>query len=350
VSLAIDIQQFVPLAPLTTLGLGGPARLFAEVKETSDLTYALVWAQDTVMIPVFILAGGSNLIVADEGFTGLVLHMRMRGRRWSDAGDELHVEAAAGEPWDDLVADAIARNAAGIECLSGIPGSTGAAPVQNIGAYGQEVASTIRTVRVLDRESLEEQELEASACGFGYRDSIFKQKPERFVILSVNLALTKNGAPCTRYPELAAAVGDRPTLADVRNAVLALRRKKGMVLEETDPDCRSAGSFFTNPIVSVAVAENIATRAGGAMPRFALPDGRLKLAAAWLIEHAGIAKGFRMGAVGISSKHALALVHHGGGTTAELIRLALHVRQTVFDRFGVTLVPEPVFLGLDWPG
>ncbi|MBN2576402.1 MAG: UDP-N-acetylmuramate dehydrogenase [Deltaproteobacteria bacterium] len=343
------MSRSVPLAPLTTFGLGGPALSFAEVRETSDLTSALDWARG-MGLPVFILGGGSNLVVADEGFAGLVLRLRTRGRRWSEQGRELVVEAAAGEAWDDVVADAVARNAAGIECLSGIPGSAGAAPVQNIGAYGQEVASVVRQVRVLDRRSLEERWLDADACGFGYRDSIFRRKPERFVILSVALGLAKDGAPSLRYPELAAAVGASPPLGAVRDAVLALRRKKGMVVDAADPDSRSVGSFFTNPIVGAAVADEIAARAGAEMPRYPLPDGRVKLAAAWLIERAGIAKGLRMGPVGVSAKHALALVHHGGGKTADLLRLARHVRQTVFDRFGVSLVPEPVFLGVAWPG
>jgi UDP-N-acetylmuramate dehydrogenase len=342
------IIEQVPLAPLTTLALGGTARFFAEASETAQLAPALAWARER-NLPVFILGGGSNLVVADEGFPGLVLHMRTRGRQWRVENGGFLVDAAAGETWDDVVAEAVARDAAGVECLSGIPGSAGAAPVQNIGAYGQEVAQVVRSVRVLDRQSLEERVLDAAACDFGYRDSIFKREPERCVILSLTLGLAKCGAPSLRYPELAAAVGGKPTLAGVRKAVLALRRKKGMVIETADPDSRSAGSFFTNPVVSAAVADDVAARAGGELPRFALPDGRVKLAAGWLIERAGIAKGFRMGPVGVSGKHALALVHHGGGSTRQLVLLAQHVRKTVFDRFGVTLVPEPVFLGLAWP-
>ena len=230
--LALPIARSVPLAPLTTFGLGGPALSFAEVREASELTSALDWARGLAM-PVFILGGGSNLVVADEGFSGLVLHMRTRGRRWSEQGGELVVEAAAGEAWDDVVADAVARNAAGIECLSGIPGSAGAAPVQNIGAYGQEVASVVRQVRVLDRQSLEERWLDAIACGFGYRDSIFKREPERFVILSVTLGLAKNGAPSLRYPELAAAVGasEKPHHFD-----FLVERQRGVLTQGTQDD------------------------------------------------------------------------------------------------------------------
>ena len=343
------IAESVPLAPLTTLGLGGRARCFAEVTDRAQVAPALAWARER-SLPVFILGGGSNLVVADHGFPGLVLRMRTRGRHWSEASGEARVEVAAGEPWDEVVADAVVRTAAGIECLAGIPGSAGAAPVQNIGAYGQELASAVRHVRVLDRQSLEERTLDAAACGFGYRDSLFKQQPERFAILSLTLGLAQGGPPSVRYPELAAALSGTPTLPEVRRAVLALRRKKGMVLDETDPDHRSAGSFFVNPIVAPALADDIAARAGKDLPRFPLPDGRVKLAAGWLIERAGIARGFRLGPVGVSSKHALALVHHGGGSTQQLLALALHVRKAVLDRFGVSLSPEPVFLGLAWPG
>jgi UDP-N-acetylmuramate dehydrogenase len=341
------IAESVPLAPLTTLGLGGSARFFAEVTHPAEIAPALAWAKDRGL-PLFILGGGSNLVVADAGFPGLVLRMRTRGQQWSEAGGEVCVDAAAGEPWDEIVAQAVGRNAAGIECLSGIPGSAGAAPVQNIGAYGQEIATAIRRVRVLDRASLTEHELDAAACGFGYRQSRFKRAPERFVILSLTLGLHAGGAACVRYPELATVLAGQASLAAVREAVLALRRKKSMVVDDSDPDARSAGSFFENPIVTAAVADEIATRAGAELPRYLLPDGRCKLAAAWLIERAGIKKGMRRGAVGISSKHALALVHLGGGTTRQLIDLALHVRKAVLDRFGVALVPEPVFLGLSW--
>jgi UDP-N-acetylmuramate dehydrogenase len=313
------IVENVPLAPLTTLGLGGTARFFADIADAAEVAPALAWARD-MNLPVFILGGGSNLVVADEGFAGLVLRMRTRGRRWSEDGAETRVQVEAGEAWDDVVAEAVARNAA-----------------------------VLRRARVLERESLEARDIEAGACGFGYRDSLCKREPERYVILSVTLGLAKNGAPSVRYSELATALGGRAGLADVREAVLALRRKKSMVFDEADPNHRSAGSFFTNPVVTAAAADDVVTRAGGEMPRLPLPDGRVKLAAGWLIEHAGLAKGFRLGPVGISSRHALALVHHGGGTTKDLLRLALHVRTSVFERFGISLVPEPVFLGLTWP-
>lgn len=356
--MTIDIRQLVPLAPRTTLGLGGTARYLAEVGDAAGLLEAMRWAKERD-IPVFILGGGFNLVVADEGFPGLVLHMRSRGLAWQPVAGEVRVEVWAGEAWDDVVAEAVGRDAAGIECLSGIPGTAGAAPVQNIGAYGQEVAEVIRRVRVLDCRSLEIRDVDAGQCAFSYRDSIFKREPESFVILSVTFGLASGGAGVIRYGELASAFAGtaRPTLAEIRDTVLALRRKKSMVLDEAEPNRRSAGSFFTNPIVSAQTADRVALRAVAAglvdtpegMPRFPLVDGRVKLAAGWLIERAGVAKGFRMGAVGISSRHALALVHHGGGTTADLVRLALHVRAAVKDRFDIALVPEPVFLGLTWP-
>ena len=349
----------VPLALRTTFGLGGPARFFVEISDASEVALALRWAKERD-VPVFILGGGSNLVVADQGFPGLVLHMRTRGLVWSQEGSQVRVEVQAGEAWDDVVAEAVLRGAAGIECLSGIPGTAGAAPVQNIGAYGQEVAETIRSVCVLDRGTLEIRNLGPGDCGFGYRTSLFKRDPGRFVILSVTLDLVADGRPALRYAELTSAFSGNaaPSLLEVRETVLALRRKKSMVLDEADDNGHSAGSFFTNPVVAAELADQLARRAvadgvlpvSEKMPRYPLPDGRVKLAAGWLIEHAGLAKGFRMGPVGLSSSHALALVHHGGGTTADLLRLALHVRAAVWDRFAIDLSPEPVFLGLTWPG
>jgi UDP-N-acetylmuramate dehydrogenase len=356
--LTLAIQHFVPLGPRTTLRLGGAARFFAEVAEREELRSALRWAAERGL-PTFVLGGGSNLVVGDDGFAGLVVRLTSAGQDWTESRAESAVTIAAGESWDDVVAESVRRGLAGIECLSGIPGSVGAAPVQNIGAYGHEVAEAIRRVQVLERKSLEIIEMDVRACEFGYRDSIFKRARDRFVILGVTLGFP-GGQPTIRYPELASALAGQtsPTPAQVRDAVLALRRKKSMVFDPEDENRASAGSFFTNPMVDLATAQNIVeraladglARAPEQVPRFPMPDGRVKLAAAWLIERAGVRKGFRMGPVGISSRHALALVHHGGGTTADLLRLALHVRQRVFDRFGVALTPEPVFLGAEWPG
>jgi UDP-N-acetylmuramate dehydrogenase len=340
----------VPLAPLTTLGLGGPARHFVAAPDEATLVAALRWAQDR-KLPVLVLGGGSNLVVGDAGFDGLALQVATRGLALEDTAGETRVTAAAGEPWDALVAAVVARGLAGLECLSGIPGLVGATPIQNVGAYGQEVSETIRAVRVVERGTWQVRELPPEACGFGYRDSAFKRDPDRFVVLGVTFGLRPGGAPSLRYRELAEALRahERPSLSETRQTVIALRAAKSMVLRDDDPNRRSVGSFFTNPVVSSADAAAVATRsgAGDAMPRWPAPDGQVKLSAGWLIERAGFSKGLRCGPVGISSAHALALVHHGGGTTVALLTLAREIRDGVRTRFGVTLVPEPKLVGTD---
>jgi UDP-N-acetylmuramate dehydrogenase len=352
------IRRDVPLAPLTTFELGGPARFFCQAYTSEDAVWALRWARDQGL-PVFILGGGSNVVVGDAGFSGLVLQLLARGMDFRNHDDHVLLEAQAGEPWDDVVAATVARDLAGIECLSGIPGSAGATPIQNVGAYGQEVADTIRSLRVLDRRTLQVRELPAAECGFAYRNSVFKREPGQAIVLSASFALRPGARPLLAYRELADAMAGsaRPSLVQVREAVLDLRRKKSMVYDVRDPDRRSAGSFFTNPIVEADQAAALVARAVNEglvqapeeVPQYPQPDGRVKLAAGWLVERAGVKRGLRMGPVGVSSRHALALVHYGGGTTADLIRLALHVRDTVSARFGITLAPEPVFLGVAWP-
>jgi UDP-N-acetylmuramate dehydrogenase len=355
VSLAasLAIQNDVPLAPLTTLELGGHARHLVEVATDADVVAALRWATARGL-PVLVLGGGSNVVVADAGFAGLVVRVASRGRAYASAGHEVLATIAAGEPWDDFVADAVARGLAGVECLSGIPGLAGATPIQNVGAYGQEVSDTARVVRALERASGAVVDLSPAACAFGYRDSAFRRAPERYIVLAVTFALRPGGAPTLRYRELADALtGAMPTLAATRETVLALRRRKSMVLDAADPNRRSVGSFFTNPIVDAAAAARLAERAVAAgvvtgaseIPRWPAGPGLVKLSAGWLIEHAGIAKGLRRGAVGVSTRHALALVHHGGGTTTALVALAREVRDAVAARFGVTLTPEPVLVG-----
>ena len=345
------IREAVPLGPLTTLELGGPARHFTEVTEEGEVAEALRWAEARGL-PVLVLGGGSNLVVGDAGFDGLVVRMATRGSRFESAGGEVRLIAAAGEAWDALVAEAVARGLGGIECLSGIPGLVGATPIQNVGAYGQEVAETIRSVRVLERGTWRTRDLPPEACGFGYRDSAFKREPDRFVVLGVTLGLRPGVPPTLRYRELGDALaGARPSLADARATVLALRARKSMLVIPGDPNRHSAGSFFMNPILETAAADAVAARAGGetaGMPRWPVGDGRVKLSAGWLIERAGFGRGTRRGPVGISSAHALALVHHGGGTTAALLALAQEVAGTVEARFGVTLVPEPTFVGVAW--
>jgi UDP-N-acetylmuramate dehydrogenase len=350
------LQHDVGLADRTTLSLGGPARFLLEVPDAVAAAEALAWARSRG-VPAVVLGGGSNVVVADQGFPGLVVVPTMTGMTIERAAPGVSLAVAAGEPWDAVVARAVGEGLAGVECLAGIPGSTGATPVQNVGAYGQEVADTITSVRVLDRSNLAERELPAEACGFGYRTSGLRRAPNRWLVLEVRFRLRPRGSPTILYPELERRVRERfaePTLDNVCETVLELRRDKSMVLDDPeDPNRRSAGSFFVNPVLDPEGADEVAARAlalgvvAGAeqVPRFTTGEGRVKIPAAWLVEAAGFRKGFRRGAVGLSSRHALALVHHGGGNTAELVALARDIRNAVRTRFGVTLQPEPVFLG-----
>jgi UDP-N-acetylmuramate dehydrogenase len=335
-----------PLAPLTTIRLGGPARRLVEARTETELIAAVREAEP----PVLVLAGGSNVVIADEGVSGTVVRVATRGVERD--GDRLTV--AAGESWDELVADCVSRGLQGFECLGGIPGSVGATPIQNVGAYGQEVSETIESVRVLDRETDRVEEMPAAACGFRYRSSVFKYRDRR-VVLSVtfNLRRHRTSGPL-RYAELARALGV-PTggsapLAAVREAVLALRRSKGMVIDPADPDTVSVGSFFTNPILPPAGFAKLEARAGPDLrpPAWPEADGRVKTSAAWLIERAGFRRGHGDGRAGISTKHTLALVNRGGATTAELMALAREIAGGVHDRFGVRLAPEPVLVGHAW--
>ncbi|HEX4813422.1 MAG TPA: UDP-N-acetylmuramate dehydrogenase [Nonomuraea sp.] len=337
------------LAPYTTLRLGGPAREFAEAT-TAEQLVSLVAEADRESVPTLVLGGGSNVVVADEGFDGLVVKVATRGVAVSRDGEQVIVTVEAGEDWDPLVARAVGEGWSGIECMSGIPGQVGSTPIQNVGAYGQEVAQTVRCVRAYDRRTRQVVDLEARQCGFSYRDSSFKRDPARYVVLAVTYALdvSERSGPVA-YEELArrlgVELGGRVPLADARAAVLGLRRGKGMVLDPDDPDTRSAGSFFTNPVLTAAEAAELATRAPG-HPRWQLPDGRLKVPAGWLIEQAGFPKGYARGPVRISTKHTLALTNPvGAATTADLLALAREVRDGVHEKFGVTLVNEPVLVG-----
>lgn len=341
----------VPLAPRTTLGVGGDARWLVEASSEAEISDALDWANRRGL-PLFVLGGGSNLLVADRGFDGLVLRVRLRGIAVRREGQLATVDAAAGEPWDGLVERAVGEELAGLECLSGIPGDVGATPIQNVGAYGQEIADTLASVRALDRSSRAIVELSREACGFGYRDSVFKRGArDRYVVTSVRFQLRVSGAPRVAYAELAARLGGKEaTLAEARAAVLQLRRAKSMVLEPEAENGRSAGSFFMNPTVPRALADQTRSRAatmGGRaeMPEFAAAGGLVKLSAGWLIERAGFAKGTRDGRVGLSTKHALAIVNRGGATAAEIVAFAARVQRAVRETFGVTLLPEPVMVG-----
>ena len=340
------------LARHTTLRVGGPARRFVPAV-TTDAVIDAVSECDGRGEPVLLLSGGSNLLVGDDGFDGTVVHVATRGVHLDSgsacAGVSLRV--AAGEPWDDLVVHAVEHGYVGIEALSGIPGSTGATPVQNVGAYGQEVAETIATVRTWDRQERRIRTMAAADCEFGYRTSRFKQERfrggPRFVVLEVTFQfrLGDLGAP-VRYADLAAALGVEPggraPLPAVRDAVLGLRRRKGMVLDDTDPDTWSAGSFFTNPVLR---PEQAAALPAGA-PRWPMPDGGVKTSAAWLIEHAGFTRGHGLpGPASLSTKHTLALTNRGSARAADLVALAREVRDGVRAAFGVTLEPEPVVVG-----
>jgi UDP-N-acetylmuramate dehydrogenase len=349
------------LRDLTTLRLGGPAGRLVEAAGEDALVDAVRRA-DRAGEPLLLLAGGSNVVVADAGFPGTVLRIATRGIERVAAPDgPVLLEVQAGEPWDPVVAACVGEGLAGVECLSGIPGSVGATPIQNVGAYGQEVSETIRTVRVLDRRSGAVETLDAAACGFTYRSSAFKRTPGRWVVLAVTFALERDArsAP-VRYAELArrleVELGARAPLGDVREAVLALRRGKGMVVDPADPDSVSAGSFFTNPVLDAADFAALERRArerlgnGAVPPAFPEADGRVKTSAAWLIERAGFHRGYGdPGGIAISAKHTLALTNRGAGTTAELVALAREIAAGVRDRFGVELVPEPVFVGHAWP-
>jgi UDP-N-acetylmuramate dehydrogenase len=339
-----------PLAPLTSIGLGGPAAHFVEVDTREQLREALAWARQNGRA-VGVLGGGSNLIVGDAGFDGLVVHIALRGLELARSDDRATVTVQAGEPWETVVELAIDEQLSGVECLTGIPGSTGATPIQNVGAYGQEVSDVIDAVEVLDRQRDTIAWLTPEACEFGYRDSRFKRAPERFVVLAVRFRLSTHAPTAPRYAELVRALAQRsiaPDLRTIQQTVRALRKQKGMLIDAGFVP--SAGSFFTNPIVTRAEAERLIDRALASgvitarheVPQFAVDAERVKLAAGFLIERAGIIKGSRLGAVGISEHHALALVHHGGGSTRDLMALATKIQLQVDHVFGVTLQIEPV--------
>jgi UDP-N-acetylmuramate dehydrogenase len=347
------IQERVTLAPLTTIGIGGPARWFLSARSRGEVRQALEWAA-AEGIALFVLGGGSNLLIADEGFPGLVLRVALRGVEQEGAGGGVLLRAAAGEDWDPLVARSVEAGLAGLECLSGIPGAAGATPIQNVGAYGQEVAETLVEVEAMSRADGTLRRFSAAECAFGYRQSVFKgAERDRWVVLSVTYRLTPGGEPAVRYPELQrflAGQGEGSDLQKVRNAVISLRRRKGMVLDPEDADTRSDGSFFVNPVLAPDQVESFLARvaatgiAADQVPRFPV-EGGVKLSAAWLIERAGFAKGHRHGNVGLSGKHALAIVNRGGGTAAEVRGLVAAIREAVAVKFGVRLEPEPIFVG-----
>jgi UDP-N-acetylmuramate dehydrogenase len=351
-------REDVPLAPLTTFRVGGQARYFWEASDDIGVLASLAWARQR-NVPVTILGGGSNVLVSDAGVPGLVVRVRPQGvRPLGEVGDEVHLQVGAGEAFDAVVRQSIRAGWAGLECLSGIPGCVGATPIQNVGAYGQEVAETIRGIRAVDITSGAVVTLTPAGCRFGYRSSAFKEEWRgRYVVLAVTFGFRPGGAPTVRYTQVGEALLTlgyaQPTLTAVRAAVLSIRRTKSMLVNPRDPNARSAGSFFTNPIVDADALAGIhasLSRRGGealpaAMPSCRLPDGRLKLSAGWLIEQAGFTRGMTEGPVGLSSYHALAIVNRGGATAAHILAFARRIHRVVFDTFGLTLAPEPALLG-----
>jgi UDP-N-acetylmuramate dehydrogenase len=346
---ALHPQPDVDLAPFTTLGIGGPARWFTRASSVDDVAAAHQWA-DEHGVELFVLGGGSNLVIADNGFNGLVTQIDVRGVEFTGDGDDTLVRAGAGERWDPLVAVIVSRGLAGIECLSGIPGSVGGTPVQNVGAYGQEVGETIAHVTAFDRRLGRLVTMTRADCRFAYRMSRFKREDTgRFVVCDVAFRLRPGQATTTyldvrRHFERHGIV--TPTVADARSAVLDIRRQKGMVIDPGDPDTRSVGSFFMNPVVPNDIHRSVAAQfPDGHAPGFSLAGGSVKIPAAWLIEQAGFRKGFGSGRAGLSTKHPLAIVNRGGATARDVLALAVQIKRGVMDRFGIRLHPEPVFVG-----
>lgn len=342
----------MPLAPLTTLRVGGPARFFVEAFSASDISPAVDFARSH-RLPLFVLGGGSNLVVSDAGFPGLVLKVAIPGISHVEERGQTLFNAGAGVDWDSFVAATIANNCAGAECLSGIPGTVGGTPVQNVGAYGQEVAETIVAVEAFDLTKGQSRTFSNVECGFSYRTSIFNTTERgRYVIIGVTYSLQPGGSPKLAYADLKKHFGgnESPTVTQVRDAVLQIRRSKGMVLAEDDPDSRSAGSFFKNPVLNEDQFLDLQQRAdarGLRVPNYPALSSQRKVSAAWLVEQAGFSKGYALGAAAISGKHSLAITNRGGASAADIIALKDAVQRGVAERFGIELKPEPVFLGFE---
>jgi UDP-N-acetylmuramate dehydrogenase len=356
----VPILENVPLAPFTTLGIGGPARFLIKVTSEDGILDAIEFARARGC-RVFVLGGGSNLVVSDSGFSGVVLKIELAGIQSPDDEGGGEVSVSAGVEWDEFVQYCVARNLAGIECLSGIPGTVGGTPIQNVGAHGEEVGEVISRVRAWDRVTDQITGLSNAQCRFAYRSSIFNTTHrDRYIVLSVDFSLRSDGLPRIHYPDLQKRFADRaqpPTLSEVRETVLQTRKAKAMVLCDGDPDTKSAGSFFKNPILKQGVVVELeeGARSRGfigpseSIPRFASSPGNEKLPAAWLIEHSGFHKGYVHKNAGISSKHALALINRGGATAQEILELMHLIQARVQEIFGIELKPEPIFVG-DFPG
>jgi UDP-N-acetylmuramate dehydrogenase len=345
------VTENVPLAPLTTLKVGGPARYFVEATTIAEVSEAVQFSQSR-SLPLFVLGGGSNLVISDAGWPGLVLKVGITGINHRPGRDEVVFEAGAGEDWDKFVGLVVAHKIAGLECLSGIPGLVGGTPVQNVGAYGQEVANTIESVLALDLHDGQIHELCNQACGFSYRTSLFNTTERgRYIILQVNYTLKHGGDAHLAYTDLKkyfAGWTEKPTLANVRDAVRKIRAGKGMLITDGDDDCRSAGSFFKNPILSADQYQALTARAAAKnlqIPSYPALDAQKKVSAAWLVEHSGFSRGYGNGPVGISRKHALAIVNRGSATAADVLALKQDIQQRVEEIWGIVLEPEPVFVG-----
>lgn len=348
--MTLDIQRDVSLAALTTLKIGGKADFFVKAQSESQIIEAVKYAKEN-NLKLFILGGGSNVLIADEGFDGLTVQIATRGIEHLQIAGKVLVKAQAGEDWDDFVAFCVERNWQGIECLSGIPGLVGGTPVQNVGAYGQEVSETIKTVRVFDREAEKTFELTNAECGFSYRRSIFNDtQKNRFIVLAVEFELTPNGQPKIVYADLQKQFGEKvPSLRETRETVRKIRAEKAMLVRQGGADANSAGSFFKNPIVSriklleiekIARLENIEN-----VPNFNVDEENVKIPAAWLIEKSGFQKGFLLGKAGLSSKHTLALTNRGEATAKDILQLKETIQNGVRKKFAVELIPEPIFVG-----
>ncbi len=354
---SIEIQNDIPLAPLTTLKIGGNARFFVVAQSETQVAEAFEFAERK-SLELFVLGGGSNVLISDKGFDGLVLLIALKGISIADCGlriadvnyaasgsGSVFINAAAGEDWDEFVFYCVQKDLAGVECLSGIPGFVGGTPVQNVGAYGQEVSETIVSVRCFDRNTKEFVTLANAECGFAYRTSIFNStERDRYIVLTVTFALHQSAEPKIVYKDLKEYFGERsPSLSEVRNAVLKIRRSKSMVIDADDPNAKSAGSFFKNPIIEKSKLEELRTKNEN-VPFFEFGD-KVKIPAAWLIENAGFNKGFVLGNVGISTNHTLALINRSGASAEEMIELKNAVQKAVEAKFGIMLHPEPVFVG-----
>jgi UDP-N-acetylmuramate dehydrogenase len=332
------------------MGVGGPARWYIPAQTESDVRRALEWAH-AHSVPVHVLGGGSNVVIADQGIDGLVIHLQMKGIERGERDGRVVYQVGAGEPWDPFVAETVSSNFSGLECLSGIPGLVGGTPVQNVGAYGQDVSETITRVHVIDRRTRSPRVFSNADCAFGYRTSRFKHADaEQYIVTAVEFSLNSEAPPRIEYADVVAyfeAAGIvQPALQDVREAVIAIRRRKGMVIEADNAARHSCGSFFVNPVVTSSDLERVQSLAGVVtVPHYAVDAGHVKIPAAWLIERAGFPKGTTRGPVGISPYQAQAIINRGGARAIDVVELATEVKRAVWDMFAISIVPEPVFVG-----